>query len=84
MLYARDCSCTYIEFFQRPKSVHNQLESLFDILTLHHRYWFAISAYETQYTVMLEKSARIILSDLNKIAHLHIVCDFNLCDDSQG
>ena len=33
---------------------------------------------------MLEKSARIILCDLNKIAHLHIVCDFNLCDDSQG
>ena len=30
------------------------------------------------------KSARIILCDLNKIAHLHIVCDFNLCDDSQG
>ena len=25
-------------------------------------------------TVMLEKSARIILCDLNKIAHLHIVC----------
>ena len=29
-------------------------------------------------------SARIILCDLNKIAHLHIVCDFNLCDNSQG
>ena len=36
------------------------------------------------YTVILEKSARIILCDLNKIAHLHIVCDFNLCNDSQG
>ena len=36
------------------------------------------------YTVMLEKSARIKLCDLKKIAHLHIVCDFNLCDDSQG
>ena len=32
---------------------------------------------------MLEKSARIILCVLTKIAHLHIVCDFNLCDDSQ-
>ena len=36
------------------------------------------------YTIMLGKSARIILCDLNKIAHLHIVCDFNLFNDSQG
>ena len=33
---------------------------------------------------MLEKSARLILWNLNKIAHLHIVFDFNLCNDSQG
>ena len=28
---------------------------------------------------MLEKSARIILCDLNKIAHLHIVCAILIC-----
>ena len=29
-------------------------------------------------------SVRIILCDLKKIAYLHIVCDFNFSDDSQG
>ena len=33
-------------------------------------------------TVMLEKSARIILCDL--IICISCVCDFNLCDDSQA
>ena len=28
---------------------------------------------------MIEKSARIILCDLNKIAHLHIVCAILIC-----
>ena len=44
----------------------------------------SVMIFYVQDTVMLEKSVRIILCDLNKIAHLHIVCDFNLCDDSQG
>ena len=45
--------------------------------------YFRIS-YNIHHTVMLENTARIILCDLNEIAHLHIVCDFNLSDDSQG
>ena len=44
--------------------------------------YFYISHY---CIIMLEKSARIIiLCDLTKIAYLHIVCDFNLCDESEG
>ena len=37
-----------------------------------------IQMHACQDLVMLEKSVRIILCDLKKITHFHIVCDINL------